>query len=239
MFWQIHAPAMRPTRTELFRCAAPRTRRDLRSAFTLIELLVVIAIIAILASLLLPALARAKESTRTTICRSNFRQLMLAVTTYSMDFNGGIPRFHKWLFTKPNDLTTGWLYPYLKSKPVYLCPTDRLELAGKRIQGTPGAVPGSSQIRRDYSYAMNCALCHVSNFSAFIEPPKTLLFMEANLGANEYTGVAAPNGATPVAYRHKKRGNVMFADLHTEMFDKKAFDTASRSSRFWQPNNQP
>ena len=209
-----------------------------RAAFTLIELLVVIAIIAILASLLLPALARAKDSTRTTICRSNFRQLMLVVTTYSMDFNGGIPRFHKWLFTKPNDLTTGWLYPYLKSKPVYLCPTDRLELARKRIAGTPGAVPANSPIRRDFSYAMNCSLCHVSNFFAFLEPSKTLLFMEGTMGPNEYTGMAAPNGGTPPAYRHKKRANVMFADLSMEMYEKKQFDTASRSARFWQPNNQ-
>lgn len=208
------------------------------AAFNLIELLVVIAIIAILAGLLLPTLARAKEATRTTICKSNFRQLMLAVTTYSMDFNGGIPRFHKWLFTKPNDLSTGWLYPYLKSKPVYLCPTDRLELARKRIPGTPGAVPANSPIRRDFSFAMNCSLCHVSNFSAFLEPSKTLLFMEGVMGPNEYTGMAAPNGATQLAYRHKKRGNVMFADLRMEMFDKKTFDTASRSTRFWQPNNQ-
>ncbi|MBM3838582.1 MAG: type II secretion system protein [Verrucomicrobia bacterium] len=218
--------------------AFPKIEARFRTAFTLIELLVVIAIIAILSGLLLPALARAKESTRTTICRSNFRQLMLAVTTYSMDYNGGIPRFHKWLFTKANDLTTGWLYPYLKSKPVYLCPTDRLELARKRIAGTPGAVPANSPIRRDFSYAMNCSLCHVSNFSAFLEPAKTLLFMEATMGPNDYTGMASPNGGTQPAYRHKKRANVMFADLSMEMYDKKKFDTASRVTRFWQPNNQ-
>ena len=211
----------------------------LSAAFTLIELLVVIVIIAILASLLLPALAKAKESTRTAICRNNFRQLMLAVTTYSMDYNGGIPRFHKWLFTKQGDLTSGWLYPYLKSKPVYLCPTDRLELARKRIQGTPGAVNNNTPIRRDYSYGMNCSLCHVSNFSAFVEPSKTLLFMEPTFGPSDYTGMVPPFGAIPLAVRHKKRGNLMFADLHIEMLDKKAFDTAARVPRFWMPNDQP
>ena len=57
----------------------------------MIELLVVIAIIAILASLLLPALARAKESSRRAACISNLRQVGIAVHAYSADFNGKIP----------------------------------------------------------------------------------------------------------------------------------------------------
>ncbi|MBM3831979.1 MAG: DUF1559 domain-containing protein [Verrucomicrobia bacterium] len=211
----------------------------LRAAFTLIELLVVIAIIAIISSLLLPAIAKAKESSRTMICKSNFRQLMLAVSMYSTDYDGRIPRFHKWLFTKQFDLTTGWLYRYLKAKPVYLCPTDSLELARRRIQGTRGAVSPRTPIRRDYSYAMNCSLCHVSKLSSFIEPSKTVLFLEPTLEPQDYSGVAGPGGVTSLAYRHKKRGNIMFADLHMEMYDKKTFDTAGRSSRFWMPNNNP
>jgi prepilin-type N-terminal cleavage/methylation domain-containing protein/prepilin-type processing-associated H-X9-DG protein len=63
----------------------------IRRGFTLIELLVVLAIIAILAALLLPVLASAKEKARKGACLSNLRQIGIAIESYALDFNGSIP----------------------------------------------------------------------------------------------------------------------------------------------------
>lgn len=64
-----------------------------RSAFTLVELLVVIAVIAVLLALLLPALARAKEAARISLCGSNLHQLALAVMLYVEDYDGHLPTY--------------------------------------------------------------------------------------------------------------------------------------------------
>ena len=206
-------------------------------AFTLIELLVVIAIIAILASMLLPALARARESGRTAVCSSNLRQMGLASMTYSMDFNGHLPSFRNWLYTRPVALTSGTMYAYIQSKDVYLCPTDRNDLASKRKRPqVPSGGFGSVNKMRDFSYPMNCGICHATDLAKFLEPTKTVIFMEANIATNDYSGIVGPIfDVRSISLRHGNRGHVIMGDNHIEKIDKKRYDEVAKTKRFWFP----
>ncbi|HEY3333516.1 MAG TPA: DUF1559 domain-containing protein [Capsulimonadaceae bacterium] len=93
-----------------------------RSGFTLIELLVVIAIIAILAAILFPVFATAREKARQTNCSSNLKQFGLAFVQYCQDYDERMPSGGN-----QNGQGNGWacqVYPYIKSRGVFLCPDD-------------------------------------------------------------------------------------------------------------------
>jgi prepilin-type N-terminal cleavage/methylation domain-containing protein/prepilin-type processing-associated H-X9-DG protein len=108
-----------------------------RTGFTLIELLVVIAIIAILAAILFPVFARARESARKTMCMSNMRQLGNAVTMYIGDHEEYYPELVSggcWgRGSIANALWSRQIYPYVKDKGVFLCPSAQIARAGFRF----------------------------------------------------------------------------------------------------------
>jgi prepilin-type N-terminal cleavage/methylation domain-containing protein/prepilin-type processing-associated H-X9-DG protein len=100
---------------------SPRIRSQ--KGFTLIELLVVIAIIAILAAILFPVFAQARDKARQTTCVSNLKQLGTATLMYAQDYDG---KFVPW-YGPDLAKNLGWavsLEPYVKSDQVYVCPSD-------------------------------------------------------------------------------------------------------------------
>jgi prepilin-type N-terminal cleavage/methylation domain-containing protein/prepilin-type processing-associated H-X9-DG protein len=104
-----------------------------RSAFTLIELLVVIAIIAILAAILFPVFAQAREKARTTTCVSNGKQMGTALMMYAQDYDERLPRVYTANFGPVNNGPRDWkqdIEPYVKNRDVFRCPTRATQWPG-------------------------------------------------------------------------------------------------------------
>jgi prepilin-type N-terminal cleavage/methylation domain-containing protein len=114
-----------------------RNSRKQRPAFTLIELLIVIAIIATLIGILLPALAGARESARTTKCMSNIRSIGTSLTLYADSNKGTFPHWSSWHVwggngTNGDDPGPGWtemLIPYITSVEMFADPARPKDVA--------------------------------------------------------------------------------------------------------------
>lgn len=158
-----------------------RNISQIQRAFTLIELLVVIAIIAILAAILFPVFAQAREKARQAACLSNDKQLGLAFLQYNQDYDEMMP----------NGTTaggTGWagqIYPYVKSIDVYTCPNDDTK------QGINFKV---------CSYCLNANLNAPGNtptplpVGQFTSVANTVVLMECTGG---FAGMASTGGISP------------------------------------------
>lgn len=151
--------------------------------FTLIELLVVIAIIAILAAILFPVFAQAREKARQTACLSNSKQLGLAFMQYASDYDGTWPcgRFTTSSSGSvfPNGI--GWaqqVYPHIKNADLFRCPSDDTNV--------PSGAPNNVVM----SYAMNANLALISD-SDLNKPATTVALVEVS-GNDGYVASSTP-----------------------------------------------
>jgi prepilin-type N-terminal cleavage/methylation domain-containing protein/prepilin-type processing-associated H-X9-DG protein len=190
-------------------------RPSRESGFTLIELLVVIAVIAVLAGILLPVFAQAREKARMTACSSNIGQIARALVLYTQDYDEAFPciyfRGFSGRFTKDfhgNRIVT-WrnaLRPYLNSIDVFACPSNPFHnpIAGSLCVTPP--VPGSNADgwevepgqRMPVSYGMNaCAASWIPmdqkgaapplRQSQLARPAETILVNESRWGVAEFS----------------------------------------------------
>lgn len=170
-----------------------------KRGFTLIELLVVIAIIAILAAILFPAFARARENARRASCQSQEKQIGLGILQYAQDYDERYPPREN----GPGGSIVTWhenLQPYLKSTQIFKCPSN----PGK--DGNATVVLNTTDI--PISYAINSNIADQS-MAAISSVATTVMIGEAKL---QYTDLLANN----MYVGHLQTTNVLFVDGHVK-----------------------
>lgn len=228
-----------------------------KKGFTLIELLIVIAIISILAAILFPVFARARENARRTRCASNLKQLGLAMMQYSQDYDEKmLPTALYYSLIRPDGTpgsTALWphiLAPYVKNLNVFECPSSTLKYAGSG----GGWLPYGYNYRSpgDGSCTTNCGVSMGGNagdgsaaVAAIEDPSGTIAVSDAGYYIVRFRGAAFSreqavrasqcDASTFICQqaRHLETINSLFVDGHVKSMPWQTILTAPGAYRYW------
>ncbi|MFP3903945.1 MAG: prepilin-type N-terminal cleavage/methylation domain-containing protein [Armatimonadota bacterium] len=217
-----------------------------KGGFTLIELLVVIAIIAILAAILFPVFARAREKARQSSCLSNMKQIGLAVAMYTQDFDERFPPVYIYVDGSRVSGFYDLLGPYTKNEQMYLCPSGDFPYTYARDTLPKGE--GFYKRTMVASYGMPNTFASSSNYPLFggntvwlrysegggrpladlIRPTDVIVAVESTgawLMSYGHMGFDSSGNPVPMQedgqcgsmmYRHNQTMNVLYADGHAK-----------------------
>ncbi|MBC8104499.1 MAG: DUF1559 domain-containing protein [Cytophagales bacterium] len=219
------------------------------SGFTLIELLVVIAIIAILAAILFPVFAKAREKARQSVCSSNQRQIGTAMLGYIQDYDETYP-------VNGADIDFGgsnaygrqvnsWrtlLYPYIKSEPVFLCPSNP-ENANDTLDGS---YPRNPAFKASYNCNYNAILTETGIALADVSmPASTIAILEAYCGPTgqcaariEHLNYGYDQHRDDLFAGHGGVSNFLFADGHVKGMRPSLTQNQSANTGYWRRDNK-
>ncbi|MFP3904270.1 MAG: DUF1559 domain-containing protein [Armatimonadota bacterium] len=189
----------------------------MRKGFTLIELLVVIAIIAILAAILFPVFARAREKARQTSCLSNVKQICLSAQMYAQDYDEKYPVFNiGGTYPYSNGTWIGAWYkllePYLKNEQILACPSYSHRRAPGAADDDTSGYGWNRHIHTDH-----CAMAD------FEYPAETVMLGDA-AGASNYRIYSrayyddCSSSSTYLDPRHNEGANIGLCDGHAKWY---------------------
>lgn len=204
-----------------------------KRGFTLIELLVVIAIIAILAAILFPVFAKAREAARKTACMNNEKQIGTGLAMYLQDYDETMPRHYnpgtglamrfprdgqQWINTGDWFDPSDQIYPYIKNREVFACPSS--------LRATTGG-----NWRYEHDHGWNTDVVNGRTLATLTAPADMVLTADTDweyLQSNTWTEVCGWTGNYPSAInsapaangrfrsRHAGMNNILFADGHVK-----------------------
>ncbi len=202
-------------------------------AFTLIELLVVIAIIAILAAILFPVFARARENARRASCMSNLKQIGLGIQQYTQDYDENMPMCWWQMSTSVQMSWKDAIQPYVKSTQLFVCPSNPINAqptwntaTNQRASYSPNSTHAQSVFGSSGGTAAT-GNPPAYSIASFNYPATTIAVCETTFTnsdfniANAYFNVtnrtsAGNQGSTYLFNGHLSTGNYLFVDGHVK-----------------------